>query len=967
MKKKKYILLIMIVLSLFQLKSFGQSNPYVNWAGQEPDSMLLWFRDGVPSDLSKLRDLEFKRSHVRPKPVIINQAEQLDTSIDPRRSIFFNCPIGSSSLFTGLPSGLFDEDVFSMWQYIKVHGNWSNTWFTAPGAYSDAAHKHGTAVLSSWFFNWAHEYLPGKTKAEDPHSYMIELMTKKDAQGNFIYAEPLINILMFLGMDGINYNYEANSNSATKDIQAFHERLYEIAKQKGFHTFHIGWYDMVQNNGALGRTASLTSSNDLWYYNYDPYTDTGKVVSDMFMLDYGWGKSSLQSTVNYAALINAPNGALDVYAGCWIVRLNQAWNSLNEIPGVSICLWGEHTMNRIFQHRSGLNIPRMQRNYQDRLEWVFTGGNRNPNPATRLPVTTMVDDIADDTKLQTFHGISRYVTERSTVQGSLPFATNFNLGNGSFYNEKGVKTHGSWYNLSAQDMSPTYRWLILDGAGNTATNINAAFSFDDAWMGGSCLALSGEVKTTPANIHLYRSNLRVGENAKARLVYKVKNAKTGDASNLRLIIKKNNETNWTEYNAGNIGKTGWNEVEFTLNGWAASDTIKAIGLRVQGNPAKPDYTVWVGELKFYNNDRKTVDAPKDFVVEYRNECATQMDLKMVWSMSDENKTRLVYNDEVNADHFELFFRENGGEAKQIAHTSSWAHYIVQLNLTPGLDNFEIGVRAVSSDLVTVSDMVWKTIPRNPSAAACNNDLYCEAKNDMTLADADASLTFRYFDWAKTEGATTNLNLTKGEPTKDGYIGYLDESMAITVKPGDSFTFKAQGVTRDNGLQWCKYFVYADWNRNSEFDVETEILAQGGKDNAGDPTVLSLDIPITVPADAVPGNTRIRVRYCDAWRAHPGACGLATYGYTADFLVKILGDVKDGLRSISSEAPDFYPNPVVDKVTFRNVEKVTIYSATGSLEGTYTDTTINLSPLPAGIYIVKMERDGVIKSSHLIKK
>jgi endo-beta-N-acetylglucosaminidase D len=967
-QKRKFLLWIMALFALYQVNAFSQTQSYVDWSGQDTDSLLLLFRNGVPDDLSKLRDLEFRRSHVRPRAVIVNKAEQLDTLINPRRSMFFNCPIGSTKT-TGLPSGLFDDDVFSMWQYVKIHGNWSNSWFTAPAAYSDAAHKHGTAVLSSWFFPWAHQYKMGKTKEEDPFSYMIDLLTEVDKNGNFIYAEPLINILMYFGVDGLNYNYEANSNSATGALQLFHQKLYEIAKQKGFNTFHIGWYEFVNNEGKLQTFNALAPGNYTWFYNQE----NKQFVNDVFMLNYGWGKTQLEKTESTANTIDAPNGALDTYAGCWIVKLNQAWKSLYEVPEVSLCFWGEHSMNRIFDHRSGLSELELQKNYQDRLDWVFTGGNKNPNPSTRLPITALVDDIANNTKLQTFHGIARYITERSTVQGNLPFASNFILGNGTFYHEKGIKTHGSWYNLSAQDICPTYRWLILNASGHTATNIAASFSFDDAWYGGNCLALSGTVKTTPTDIHLYRSDLASGTNAKARLVYKINNGKAGEASNLHLILKKNNDDAWIEYSLGNIIKTGWNEVELPLE-LTSPDKIKAIGLRVKGDD-KSNYKALIGELKLYNSDENKpngilnpvrVNVPKDLNVEYLNECKTRMDIKMVWSMSDENKKRLVYNDEVNVAYFEIFKKENEGNPQQIARTSSWAHYLANVELTPGLANVEIGVRAVSTDLTTVSDITWKTIARDPSAKECNNDIYCEAKNNMDLADASTAVSERFFDWLKTEGAITNPDI-KGEATTDGYVGYLDNSQMITVNPGDSFILKAEGAKRQNGLQWCKYFVYADWNRNCVFDVDAEILARGGKDSAGDESVLSLNIPVTVPTNAVPGMTRIRIRYGDAWRAHPGACGLATHGYTVDLSVKILGDVPDGINDIQTQAPVFYPNPVVDNVTFKNVEKVSIYTVNGVLTGVYTNPSVNLSHLTQGIYIVKMEREGVTKSDYLIKR
>ena len=37
------------------------------------------------------------------------------------------------------------------------------------------------------------------------------MITKKESDGTYRYVKPLINILMFFGADGINYNWEDNS------------------------------------------------------------------------------------------------------------------------------------------------------------------------------------------------------------------------------------------------------------------------------------------------------------------------------------------------------------------------------------------------------------------------------------------------------------------------------------------------------------------------------------------------------------------------------------------------------------------------------------------------------------------------------------------------------------------------------------------------------------------------------------
>ncbi|MDR2813613.1 MAG: GEVED domain-containing protein [Prevotellaceae bacterium] len=817
--KRLFFTLLGLLFTLQPL--YAQRQPYVDWKNQDMDSLLMWFKDGTPTDLSRLKDLEFRRSHVRPRSVIVDKATQLDTTIDPRRSVFANLPIGGNDLLTGLPSGNFDEDVFSMWPYVKVHGNWSNPWFTAPAAYVDAAHKHGTAVLSSWFFAWDWSYAAGKTKAQDGNAYKIELMTKKDAQGNFIYAEPIVNILQYFGMDGINYNSECFFKAASNDMRALHSELYRLARERGFNTFHIGWYNSVDNAGAShGSRTQLDDSNDRWFYG------NGKFVADAFMLDYGWGESNLSKTVATANGLNAPGGALDVYAGMWLVKFYASYfSALDRQKEVSIGLWGEHKLNRFFQHRSGLDLKGVQKSYQDRLEWFFSGKTQNPQDAQANAVAG-AGGVDDDAYLKNFHGIAKHVAERSAVQGDLPFATNFNLGNGLAYYDRGVKTLGSWYNLSAQDMTPTYRWLITDTSGSAAASVNVRFSHDDAWKGGSALLIEGKATPVATDITLYRTELRT---------------------------KKNDAYS-----------------------------------------AKPD-------------------TPMEFTAEAASECASLTDVKMTWSMSATDKTRLVYNDEVNVDHFEVWLREQGKEPKLVAHTASWAHYL------PGYEwendtskTFEVGVRAVARDLAATSDVAWATVTRNPAAAAvpcAGGGAYCEAVND--LGQAPTAHLSRYFDSAYTAGADANINVHGTPPATQGLEGYAAFlSDTIKVKPGQTFTFAADaiysagGVT--NSMQWNKYRVYADWNRDGEFDPDTEMLHSGGKENAGDIAVCHLKFPVKVPGNAAAGVTRMRIRYADAWVTHPGACGMAAGGYTADFCILVAGNAENAGATEAAAVlrPDF---------------------------------------------------------------
>lgn len=940
-----------------------QDGIYFDWSGQAPDEMLEAFKTGGPAAMKLMKDLEFKRSHVRVNKIITNQQTQLDPEQNPKRSFFFNCPIGATgSPKTGMPSNRFDDDVFSMWQYVKIHGNWSNDWFCAPAAYTDAAHKHGTAVLGTWGIPWAWRYTPGSSKESDYKSWFIDKLTEKDGAGKFVYAEAMIDMLMYLGVDGINYNSEFHIDSKAGDLKALHEELYKIAAAKGFDSFHIGWYDGVNNSGGMQYIDYLGYHNNQWLAN----EETNATVSDAFMLNYNWGDTKLKETEKTAKELMLPNGAYDVYAGCWIVGLDrQAWYAFDKYKGISLAFWGEHKQNRIFQHRAGLDEKGMQISYQDRLERIFTGGNKNPNPSSRLPISLQTNLVDND--LKNFHGVSRFIAERSAVSGNLPFATNFILGNGRFYNVNGEKTYTSWYNLSAQDMCPTYRWLVVDNAGNTVTNIAPSYDFGEAWIGGTSLALKGTANAAATNIHLYRSDLTAGNNTTLRLVYKIKEAPVGTPSNLKFIYQKNNGGEWSEVAVGNTTASGWNEAGIPLTGISAGDKITAIGLRVQAASDVNNYEAYIGELKISDDTRTPVNAPSDFVVEYMNETDKHMDVKFFWNMPLEGaENRLVYNDEVNVAYFEVFVKENDQE-KQVARTSAWAHFVPQIALTPGASEIKVGVRAVSTDLATKSPIVWKTIQRDPNAPIePEKDLYCEAINDPQSDGVEVAQTNRFVETATTSGAIKNLNYS-GTATKNGYVAYIDPANAIEVEAGSPFTLNAIASARNDGMRYCKVTIYADWNMDGEFDPLTETCDAQGTDRAGDDRVANLISTINVPKTAVNGITRLRLRYSDAWFPQPGPCGLAQKGYTLDLAAKVVGGAT-GLAKVESNAPSFYPNLVVDYVTFVNAEKVTICDLKGrevaSFEG---DGSADLSHLSKGIYLVKMENAGVTKCEKMIKK
>lgn len=108
-----------------------------------------------------------------------------------------------------------------------------------------------------------------------------------------------------------------------------------------------------------------------------------------------------------------------------------------------------------------------------------------------------------------------------------------------------------------------------------------------------------------------------------------------------------------------------------------------------------------------------------------------------------------------------------------------------------------------------------------------------------------------------------------------------------VEAGETYSFAAEGNT---GGSWTNYFtVWIDWNQNGEFEPNemyeigsiTESTGTDGQQAISD---------ITVPSNAVQGNTRMRVRK-NFNSPFTNPCGQNSYGQTEDYTITV-GEMDD---------------------------------------------------------------------------
>ena len=929
-------------------------------------------------DAGIYEEIEFVRSHVR-KRQILDREDRLVSNTYKERDLFMNIPSGAGSTIGGYPSKDFASDNYSMWNYTNLFGSWNHGLFQAPGSWADAAHKNGTDIMSGIkFFD--------TTGGRGGHATgWVDFIKTKNADGTFKYTRPLIHLLQFLGMDGINYNFEADGYSDSEVIK-FHQSLYKYANQVNFNNFHIAIYTFY---------STLTSYNTKYLFG-----ENNEKTSDL-MLNYASSDFSYNMGPSVQQAKRAMGTAKGLYAGVWIVGMDRGWNRLDngDAKECGICLWGEHAQSRFWSYNTGGNAQERMSNYQTLLERGFSGGKRNP--ADRPAISNLGNNwewSGTKAPLSTFAGLASWIPERSAIDGKLPFSTYFNTGAGEVYTYKGKKTAGSWYNMSNQDIVPTYRWLVYDGGTeNVSTNVQPEFTHEDSYTGGSCLKLTGKGTASATDIVLYKTNL-TGTSGAIKAQVAIKTGKDTPAnSNLALIVRLKNSNQWKEFDVNGTTDSKWVEHTIALTGLSSTDVIDRIGLRVKN--VDNQYKLLVGKLAIVDDYTVAPEAVKDLTIQVKEENKSSLSVKASWALNSAAEDKVVYNDDANVDHFEVLYKNGeNGTVSEIGRTSQWATYIGDIEMGE-TDKPFIGVRSVSKDLKTYSPVVWKEVPRANYASLPEkkHNPYGEPELDMSADGYKTAQQVRYVETFKTEGGATNIDYTATGPT--GGTNYVDATNGnvLTVNQGQTITIKIKGHEGQDDLRFCFGRGWIDLNGDYKFEPGTiaengEELFTVGKLRTGVKEIVNpgQTISVTIPNDAKRGMTRMRIVFSDAWfQGSLLPTGKFNKGFAIDFAVNITGtnaerptpkssrdegtaEQPEGLSastSITSFAGEASALVQTSKdLKFSNVEKAWIFGVDGSLVKVLDNPQqYEIKSLPKGIYLVKMLNNNVIRTQKVVIK
>lgn len=935
-------------------------------------------------------EVEFIRSHVR-KRAIESRADRLLQDTYENRNLFMNIPGGAGKNLGGYPSKTFANDNFSMWNYTNLFGAWNYGLFQAPGSWADAAHRNGTSIFAGIkFFD--------HTTGGAANSWASFIMTR-NTDGSFRYTHPIINCMRFLGFDGINYNWESTNKYRETNNIAFHKELYRIAKEEGFNDFKIMYYTTNQ---------SLTPYNSSYMWGQKPDERISEVMLNYASSDFSWNIG--ESVKEAERTMGSADG---LYAGVWIVSMNRRWNSLNNTDAnrCGICLWGEHAESRFWSYNTGGDAMSRMSNYQEYLERAFSGGNRNPLSRPEIKnYGNEVEAQGGNPPLASFAGLASWIPERTAISGNLPFATHFNTGNGERYNYKGKKTAGSWYNMSSQDVVPTYRWMVVKPETEVAsTDVQPSFTNEDAYTGGAALRLKGVNNATATDVVLFKTNLTP---SKGKVVAKVaiKTGKEGNNdSKLSLIVRVNGA--WKAYALGNTENANWTEKKVELNDITAGQKIERIGLRVKDSDA--DYNVLVGKIELNDDVTATPANVKDLTVQVKEETKNSLSVKAVWGIDkDPGQNPTVYNDEANIDHFEILYKNGeNGKVSEVGRTSQWATLVPNIQFTSVDDKPFIGVRSVSTDLKTYSKTLWIAVPRAQQSELpeAQEEGYGTVELDNAAAGAETARKIRYVQKFQTEGGTKNIDYTANGPAGNE-TNYVDAtSQELEVAQGATVKVKIKGYEAtqikdqsNDDLRYCMGKAWMDFNGDKQFNPENlsenpnegECVVFFGQVRKGVPAQVQQlnEYTFKVPEDAKPGQSRLRLVFCDAWfQGGLTPTGKFNKGFAIDFKVTITGsnaargakaDTHDkgvadepelleggSTNIISANVGGASQLTVVSgKVVFENVERAWVFSTDGqTVKSLVNPKSFNTNELPAGVYLVKMQNNNVIRTQKITIK
>lgn len=551
-----------------------------------PEELLKW-------DPTKDEDIKYNKATI---PLAERVSKENLPLINKTQNKDFNIVVLSmmnESTSGNSPQGLnkFDSNTFSYWQYIDKLVYWGGSSgegiIVPPSAdVINSAHKNGVPVLGTIFF---------PTTEHGGKAEWVEQFLYKDENGNFPMIDKLIEVCEVLGFDGWFINQETGLTIKENNFIDQSETVQEGAKITKTHAelmqefirefnkksdYEIMWYDSLTKDGEMDWQNALTEKND--YFLID--ADKEKVADSMF-LNFWWTTNRLaeQELLRESNLraISLGINPYSLYAGIDI----QANGTNTQIR------WGLLTDDNNIPYTSlGIYCP----------SWTFFSSNNVDefmSKENRLWVNELGDPRANIEDAG-FIGMSTYAVE-NTVINSIPFTTNFNIGNGYNFFVNGEKVSSmDWNNRSLADVMPTYRWII-DNEGDNS--LKASIDYSKAYYGGNSIKLAGNLKAnTPSEIKLFSSDLKIENDTQFTTILSA----SSDVS-IKLILDFDDGSS-EEIEGNTIVSSDWTKVNFDVSKFTGK-VIRSISYKILSDKDVSNISVNFGNISINSKNANVSD------------------------------------------------------------------------------------------------------------------------------------------------------------------------------------------------------------------------------------------------------------------------------------------------------------------------------------------------------------------------
>ena len=579
-----------------------------------PKELMEWKAEDDSDLLYNISHIPLSNRVEKEKLETINDTQNKDTEVVAlsimNRSTSGNAPHGLNK---------FSSNTFSYWQYIDKMVYWggsSGEGLIVPPSpdVTDAGHLNGVPVLGTIFFPPME--FSGKIE-------WLDDFLQKDADGNFPLVDKLIEVADTYQFDGWFINQETQGDEEHPLKKEHADLMIEFIKQfkeKSQDELEIMYYDAMTSDGEVEWQNALNDKNAPFLIDED-----GEKVADSMFLNFWWTEEALANE----ELLKSSNqkaeeigfdpyqiyAGIDVQADGYSTPIN--WDLFEKSQNETFTSLGLYAADWPYSSSSTVDEFQMKED----MFWVNSKGN---------PTSTIDSNEPTD-----WLGISHYVVEKTPLT-SLPFTTNFNVGNGyNFFVEGEEVSNLDWNNRSVSDILPTYRWIMEHEGENKLT---PSWDFSQAYYGGNSLKFRGKMEENKSTtLKLYSADLPLEEN-----VTFTTTAKATNSVDLDLLLTFNDESTETIKADASVGED-WTELTYDLSKYS-DQTINTISYQITTEKAADEFELHLGNITIADPTSISTSKVTSSTVEGStfDEDALLTGVRLNWEVDEPAETYEIY-------------------------------------------------------------------------------------------------------------------------------------------------------------------------------------------------------------------------------------------------------------------------------------------------------------------------------------